>query len=211
MPENATNIERKNFLLERCILLISLLLAAFHLYTASFGILPGYMQSSIHWALITTLLFVIRPSKITFGRGLDALFIVITWYITYYLITVQKELVERSGAFTPWEVFLGVLAIVISLEAGRRSLGLILPVLNVLFIGYAMFGQMFPGFLQTANFPVDRIAQRLTSDTPCFQGSIPSFLIVYAASLQDLCKYLGRDRVKSIHLASRHNGRQDTR
>ena len=172
MPEKVSLTDGMKVPKHKVVLLIALLLAIFHLYTASFGILPGYMQSSIHWALITTLLFIIRPLKGFFGPWLDGALIVITWYITYYLITVQNELVERAGAFTLWEVTLGVLAIFVSLEAGRRSVGFILPLLNILFIFYALFGQSFPGFLQTANFPIDRIAPYLYTSSDGLFGQV---------------------------------------
>jgi len=147
--------------LKGCLLLLGLFLSLFHLYTASFGILPGYLQSSIHWGIISTIIFLIKPLQNKYLKVVDYLFIIANWYIIYYLISVQDELVSRAGAYTSQEVVLGVLAIIIGLEASRRTIGYILPIFSLVFMLYAMFGSYFPGMLKTANFSIERISPYL--------------------------------------------------
>ncbi|MDC3424223.1 TRAP transporter permease [Aquibacillus sp. 3ASR75-11] len=154
------------------ILFVSLLLAGFHLYTASFGILPSYFQSSFHWGAIATIIFLLKPLKIKSLRIVDYALILINWYLVFYLITVQDELVTRAGAYTTQEVLLGILALLIGLEAARRTLGYILPVLSILFIFYAMFGNLFPGMLQTASFSLDRISPYLYTGNDGLFGQV---------------------------------------
>ena len=151
---------------------LGLSLGLFHLYTASFGILPGYFQSSVHWGLISTIIFLLKPLKNKYLRVMDYAFILINWYIVYYLISVQDELVTRAGAYTTLEVVLGVLAITIGFEAARRTIGYILPVLCLVFILYAMFGMYFPGALQTANFSIDRISPYLYTGSDGLFGQV---------------------------------------
>lgn len=143
------------------VLALSLVLALFHLYTASLGILPSYFQSSVHWGLVASVIFLLKPIKYKKFRILDYLLIGVNWYLIYYLITVQEELITRAGAYTTQEVILGVCALLIGLEAGRRTVGLILPLLTVFFIFYALFGNLFPGMFQSASFSVERIAPYL--------------------------------------------------
>lgn len=88
------------------------------------------------------------------------------------MINVQVELVTRAGSYTSFEVVLGVVAILIALEAGRRTVGLILPIFCVIFLFYALFGNMFPGMFQTANFSISRIAPYLYTGSDGLYGQI---------------------------------------
>ncbi|RKL68086.1 C4-dicarboxylate ABC transporter permease [Salipaludibacillus neizhouensis] len=171
--EKSTDLKGNTFFtVERCILFLAISLAIFHLYTASFGILPGYFQSAVHWALVASVIFLVKPLKFRYSKYIDVSLILISWYISYYLITVQKELVMRAGAYTDLEVLLGILAILIGLEAGRRTVGLILPLFCLAFLLYALFGSYFPGMLQTANFSMTRIAPYLYTGSDGLYGQI---------------------------------------
>ncbi|GAE35031.1 TRAP-type uncharacterized transport system [Halalkalibacter akibai JCM 9157] len=160
------------FTVDKVILFLAISLATFHLYTASFGILPGYFQSAVHWALIASIIFLIKPLKFKYSKFIDVPLILISWCISYYLITVQKDLVMRAGAYTDLEVLLGILAILIALEAGRRTVGLILPIFCLAFLLYALFGNYFPGMFQTANFSISRIAPYLYTGSDGLYGQI---------------------------------------
>src|SRR5699024_8094780 len=162
-------ISRYNFLL-----IVALIMAIFHLYTASFGILPGYAQTSIHWGLVATVIFVLKPFNNDYLKILDYLIIAVNWYIVYYIITVQEELVVRSGDYTTQEVILGVLIMLIGFEAGRRTIGYILTILVILFIVYAMFGLYFPGSFKTASFSMERISPYLFVGSDGFFGQVLS-------------------------------------
>lgn len=171
--ERSFDLRSNKFIsVEKVILFLAISLSAFHLYTASFGILPGYFQSAVHWAIIASVLFLIKPLKFKYSKLIDIPLILISWYISYYLITVQKELVMRAGAYTDFEVLLGVLAILIALEAGRRTVGLILPIFCLTFLLYALFGNYFPGMFQTANFSISRIAPYLYTGSDGIYGQI---------------------------------------
>ncbi|MDT8861835.1 TRAP transporter permease [Alkalihalobacillus sp. MEB130] len=166
------DVRRNFFSVEKVILFLAISLALFHLYTASFGILPGYFQSAIHWAIIASVLFLVKPLKFKYSKLIDIPLILISWYISYYLITVQSELVMRAGAYTNFEVLLGILAILIALEAGRRTVGTILPIVCLAFLAYALFGNYFPGMFQTANFSISRIAPYLYTGSDGLYGQV---------------------------------------
>ena len=53
----------------------------------------------------------------------------------------------RVGAPLPIDVIMGTILIVTLLEATRRAMGWPLPVIALLFMGYAYFGQSMPGIL----------------------------------------------------------------
>lgn len=55
----------------------------------------------------------------------------------------------------------GVLAVVLILEAGRRVLGNVLPILSIITLLYALFGTHIPGVFRTAEFTAQRILEFL--------------------------------------------------
>ena len=161
---NKTNI------IDKSIILISVALAAFHLYTASFGILPGYAQSSIHWALVAAYILLTKPLKFKFGRAIDIIIILVTAYLTYYQLIIQEEMIFRAGVYTKFEVGLSILAILIAIEVARRVIGLILPVISVLFLAYALYGSHLVGLFKTVNFSINRIAPYLYTSSDGLYG-----------------------------------------
>ena len=64
--------------------------------------------------------------------------------VLWYTYVNYLELVNRAGAWTDTDVFVAGTATLISLEAARRGLGLAIPVIAGLAMGYAYFGQYMP-------------------------------------------------------------------
>ncbi|AOT70655.1 TRAP transporter permease [Geosporobacter ferrireducens] len=164
------NQSKKTNIIDTSIILVSVALAAFHLYTASFGILPGYAQSSVHWALVAAYILLTKPLKFKFGRAIDIIILSVTAYLTYYQFIIQEEMIFRSGIYTKFEVILSVLAILIAIEVARRVIGLILPVISVLFVAYALYGSHLVGLFKTINFSMNRIAPYLYTSTDGLYG-----------------------------------------
>lgn len=154
-------IKLKSKFVARAIAILAICLGLFHLYTASFGILPGYFQSSVHWALIAAFIVLSKPLKGIIGKIIDIILVLSTWYIAYYLVAIQEDLAVRAGSYTDFEIYLSIAAIIVGIEIGRRVVGWILPIICGVFILYALFGSYVPGILSTASFPIARVAPYL--------------------------------------------------
>ncbi|SKC36606.1 TRAP transporter permease [Maledivibacter halophilus] len=175
------------------IIALSIILSAFHLYTASFGILPSYAQASIHWAIIATFIVFTRPSGFSFGGKLyDFTLVLITWYASYYLIHVQEELVTRVGLYTNFEIVLAIAAVIAALLIATRVVGKILPVICIIFILYSMFGSKISGMFNTQSFSISRIATYLYTSGDGLYGQTLNisarfiFLFVLFGAILDL-------------------------
>lgn len=153
------------------IMILGALLTAFHLYTASFGIITGYMQVVIHWAMIGSVVVLSKPAKYKGGIVVDIVLIAVTVYLCYYQAILQDRLIFKAGIFSQTDYAMAVTAIIAGLIIGRRMLGNILPVLAILFILYAAFGSHVPGMFQTVKFSYKRIATYLFSMTDGLYGS----------------------------------------
>ncbi len=69
-----------------------------------------------------------------------------------------RSLGNRAGAETGLDIFIGLMGTLLVLEVTRRALGLALPILAALFLGYAYLGFYFPDwFFPHRGYSVERI------------------------------------------------------
>lgn len=143
------------------VLTISVVLALFHLYSASIGVMPAYMQSSIHWGLIGSYIILTKPLKFKGGIIIDLTLIATNVFLSTYQIILQEKFVEMAGMYTQLDKYVSIVAIVVAIEIARRSIGKVLPIISILFIAYALLGSNLTGVFRTVEFSLDRIAPYL--------------------------------------------------
>jgi TRAP transporter 4TM/12TM fusion protein len=136
-------------------------LSCFHYYTAGFGLLPETLHRGIHLACVLGLIFLVfswsqKGNAATPAAGaLRPLGIsVLDWLLCFaavisslYVPYVFHDLQFRVGNPDPADWIMGTIAIVVLLEATRRSVGWPLPIIAVVLIVYALYGPSLPGIL----------------------------------------------------------------
>lgn len=152
------------------VLIISLGLALFHMYSASIGVMPAYEQSAIHWGLVGTYIIITRPLKFKGGIIIDIALIATNIFLSYYQILIQERFINTAGMYSDFEKTLSIVAIVAALEIARRSIGKVLPLISILFIGYALFGHNLTGMFKTVKFSIARIAPYLYTSSDGLYG-----------------------------------------
>jgi TRAP transporter 4TM/12TM fusion protein len=145
---------------------IAIVLSLFHLYTAGFGVLLALKQRAVHLGFIFTLIFLLYPAlknkkENKFILGIDLILALGSIAISSYIIFNYEVLVRRAGMYTQLDHFMAILAIIIVLEGTRRALGPELPVIAVLFLLYAHYGQQMPGMLAHRGYSWSRIASHM--------------------------------------------------
>lgn len=103
---------------------------------------------SIHLAFAIFLAYLSYPA---FERSpkqhipvIDWIFAVVGAVLCLYPIIFYNELVSRFGAPNLQDIIVGIIGILLLLEGTRRSLGLPLVVIAIVFLLYNYFGQFFP-------------------------------------------------------------------
>lgn len=140
-------------------LCIASALCIFQMYSASFGTWSSFLLSAVHWGAIGSYIILRNPTKIKYaGKVIDWLIILGTAYVCFYQIQMQERLVLSAGFYTTQDIIVGIAALLLVLEIGRRSVGKVLPVICILFLLYCYFGNMVPGLLKTTRFTIKRIA-----------------------------------------------------
>ncbi|WP_336056205.1 TRAP transporter permease [Nitratireductor sp. CH_MIT9313-5] len=132
-------------------------LSCYHYYTAGYGIPQATTHRGLHLAFTLALIFIFftawsRPTSpksgilSPFGFPLTDWLLAIAGAISaLYVPWIFNDLAFRVGDPLPIDVFMGTVLIAVLLEATRRAMGWPLPVIALLFIAYAYFGQAMPG------------------------------------------------------------------
>ncbi|GGA15595.1 TRAP transporter permease [Psychrobacillus lasiicapitis] len=124
----------------------------FQLYTAIWGQYTAYLQRSIHLGFALSLIFLLFPARrkllkkktISFYDyilSLLAIGVGLYWPLQY------QELVFRVGKLTQLDFIVGLLAVLLTLEAARRAVGMPITIIASAFLVYGLLGPYFPGFL----------------------------------------------------------------
>src|SRR5499433_1222586 len=125
---------------------IAVAMTLFHLY-AAYDIVPTQPLRYTHVAFVMVLCFLMMPLAVRFRdriRWWDVAAAVVSVAILVYAIWGGEDFTDRATTPTRLDVVLGVIFIVLLLEATRRTTGWIMPFVAVLFIAYAMAGPYLP-------------------------------------------------------------------
>jgi TRAP transporter 4TM/12TM fusion protein len=138
-------------------------MSLFHLYTGTRGVFEDYLQRSIHLSFALSLTFLVYPFKSKKkesykGTVLFLLLVFIT--MGYIFINYDYLTSERFPWLTSLTIpqrILGLIFLLILLEATRRVMGPILPAITLVVIIYALFGHNLPGIFKHAGYSLDNI------------------------------------------------------
>lgn len=87
----------------------------------------------------------------------DAIMVFASVVSTGYIIIFARSILNHRGIATPLEQVLGVILIILILEAVRRQIGLPMAILSIFFLVYVLWGDIFPGLFQSKNYPLTRV------------------------------------------------------
>ncbi len=149
----------------RIVTAIAITFSCFQLYTALFGVLDAMIQRSIHLAFGMSLIFLLYPTSKKWSRArlhpLDLALAVLGALTPMYIIANYGQLVLRAGTATTADMVVGVVGILLVLEAARRIVGVPIVVIASLFIAYAFAGPYLPGQLAHRGVDVGDLVQHL--------------------------------------------------
>jgi TRAP transporter 4TM/12TM fusion protein len=145
---------------------LSATLIILSLYTAMFGVFPDMIQRGAHISAVIGLVYVrlfgldsvggLSWSRIKFfGLG------VIGSAVLGYQFFFYEDVVSRFGSITNYEMPIAVLAIILLLDATRRTIGWSMVGLAIFFLIYAFYGRYFPGLLAHRGYDMVRILEQV--------------------------------------------------
>ena len=146
-------------LLAKFITLVAVGMSLFHLY-AAYSIVPTQQLRVIHVALVLFLVFLSFPIAARFKNKLmfwDVLFAIGSVAIAYYILSGGDEFMDRNTAPNSTDVMVGIFLILLILESVRRTNGMVLVTVTVLFLLYAFFGNYLPAPWTHKGYDLDRL------------------------------------------------------
>ncbi len=97
----------------------------------------------------------------------------------YFVVFFEEIFIQRVGAPIGRDFMMGVLAIIVVIEATRRTMGLSLPIIGVLCVLYGMFGPYLPDALAHRGYSIIRIINHLYVGTEGIYGIAVGVVATY--------------------------------
>lgn len=89
--------------------------------------------------------------------GVDGVLIAASLASLGYLIVESRTVMRSAGSITNLQVVLGFVALLVVLEATRRTINIYIPVFTLFFVVYAYLGPLFPGVFAHPGFTTEQI------------------------------------------------------
>lgn len=136
---------------------LAIAVGIFVLYTAATGPFEGLIQRALFLALVICLGFALYPlgagkSWRPFGFAIDLVFCVISVAASAYVVVNYDRIMTTLPWATTLDMALTAGLVLSVLELGRRTVGIIFPILVLIGLGYALFGNHLPGVLSHRGF-----------------------------------------------------------
>ena len=172
---------------------VAVVMSLFHLYTAYYIVRPEHLRAT-HVAFVLFLTFLIFPVARRFRHRVmwwDWVLAAAGVATAIYLIAGGDDFFDRSILPNDWDIFFGLVLVVLVLEAMRRTTGWILPFVTTCFLAYAFFGPYLPAPWTHKGYEVPRLVGHMYMTLEGIYGTainVSSTLIIlftiYGAFLQ---------------------------
>ncbi|MDH4265502.1 MAG: TRAP transporter fused permease subunit, partial [Deltaproteobacteria bacterium] len=147
---------------------VAVVASLYHLFTAGFGTPEAMVHRSLHLLFLFPLIFLLYPAYKGAPRDrlqvIDLLGAGIAVMVTVYVIWHYERLAWRFPYVDPvtfWDDVMAAMAILVTLEVTRRTVGWSLVVVALVFIGYGLFGAYLPGVLAIRGVSLNLLLEQL--------------------------------------------------
>ncbi|MFH1114811.1 MAG: TRAP transporter permease [Pseudomonadota bacterium] len=157
--------------------------SAFQVSLATILVLDSVAVRAIHLGFAMILAFLAYPMLKRSPGGifsrlsdpgrihvLDAFVAGVAFLSAVYIFLDYDGLSLRQGGPAARDILMGILLLVLLLEAARRVVGPALPVISIVFLLYALFGNHLPDFLAFKGVSPDRLIGQMTMSTEGVYG-----------------------------------------
>jgi TRAP transporter 4TM/12TM fusion protein len=120
--------------------------------------------------MITFLLFPRKKELTAAGLFIRMMGVLLSVWTSVYAMVRWEEVIESGGLTRPMDTVMGVLMVLLVLEATRRSIGIILSIVAAVFLAYPFVGSYLPGLLQIKTYTLDRVFSWLFITTQGIYG-----------------------------------------
>ncbi|SFT67139.1 TRAP transporter, 4TM/12TM fusion protein [Selenomonas sp. GACV-9] len=152
-------------LMAKIVAAIAIAFSVFQLYTATFGVLDAQLQRGVHLGFGLALVYLLYPTCKSWSRHklhpFDLLLAILGAAAPAYIIYEYQHLVLRAGTVSDVDLGVGLMGILLVIEATRRVVGLPMVCVVLAFLAYAFAGPYMPGVLAHRGLTVSQLVSHL--------------------------------------------------
>src|ERR1051325_8471502 len=141
------------------ITMVAIVMSLFHLYSA-YAIVRTQTLRPVHVGFVLFLTYLLFPVVKRYRHRImawDWVAAIASIAIIAYIINGGDDFWDRNTAPDRWDIFLGIVLIVLILEGMRRSSGWVMPAVVIAFVLYALYGEYLPGSWAHRSYDVGRL------------------------------------------------------
>lgn len=156
------NIENKDtnkikIIVRKYTQVMAILMSIFHLYTAGTIPFDVFVQRSVHLMFVFSMIFLLHPLNKKNVSLVDIIFTILGMFSCIYIFINYTSISMQGGLSIGFQYLIGIMAVLLILEACRRAIGIALPILAIIFILYARFGSYITGIWGHRGLSIERI------------------------------------------------------
>lgn len=145
---------------------ISLVFVAWSIWSPPFSSIQPVQLRAIHLGFVLSLVWLYYPAKdklakMTHPGIVDIILGLLTVAACVYTYFMVNALALRGGLALPLDYVVGVILMVLILEACRRVLGWSLVIIALIFMAYALFGNYLPGVFSSRGTSPARLVYQM--------------------------------------------------
>jgi TRAP transporter 4TM/12TM fusion protein len=142
---------------------VAIIMSLFHLYSA-YSIVSAQVMRPVHVGFVLFLVYLLFPTAQRYRHRImwwDWVIAFAAIAIVAYIIRGGDDFWDRNTSPDNWDIFFGVLLILMILEGMRRASGWIIPAVVIAFLLYALFGEHLPGSWAHQDYEVGRLVGQM--------------------------------------------------
>ena len=157
--------------------IIAATFSAIFIWQAAFGFWQVQISRGLYIMFALVLAFLVSPNRKdkpkTYQQIIDFILVGLSIFVTAYFITNYEFFAINAGKpLSNFVIGIGIVTIVLILEATRRTIGWSLAILTFLFLLYTYFGQAMPAIIAHRGYSISRIMSVMYASTEGIFGSV---------------------------------------
>ncbi len=148
------------------VLIFCVITSIIHIWYNSFGLIDILKKNSIHLSLMMGIIFLTRPAFRRSPKDKPSIIDWILFFLTItcgiYFLVVYNRFVNSVMQLNLLDIIYGIILFALIIEGSRRTVGIPLTLLSVIFLIYIYFGPYMPGIFIHQGFNLKRILIRMS-------------------------------------------------
>ncbi len=148
------------------VLIFCVITSIIHIWYNSFGLIDILKKNSIHLSLMMGIIFLTRPAFRRSPKDKPSIIDWILFFLTItcgiYFLVVYNRFVNSVMQPNLLDMIYGIILLALIIEGSRRTVGIPLTLLSVIFLIYIYFGPYMPGIFIHQGFNLKRILIRMS-------------------------------------------------